>query len=87
MLRSDMRYGIVVIDTRLRDDGGDGIVHFCGYPQLPEPCHFDELKDEICNNSDFGLSHSSQFLIYELASPETVEFFKNLLSSADIFNS
>ena len=74
----DINYGIVVIDTRIRDVGGEGIVHFCGYVSCPEACHYDELRHEISTHPQFGLCDSSQFLVYEPASPEILQFFKNL---------
>ncbi len=51
------------------------ILHFCGYEKEPTQVEIDDLKRELAENPEFGLSNRTDYIIHR-AAPEIVEHFK-----------
>lgn len=68
----NIKYGIMVVDSREDDDGLNAIVHFCGYENSPTQHGFDSLKEELSTDESFGLVNEMQYLVLAEAPSEII---------------
>lgn len=51
----DIKYGLIVLDTRNKDDEYFDILHFCGYITEPSLDDANNLREELRDDPEFGL--------------------------------
>ena len=78
-----MKFGIMVLDPELDDHGNPTVLHFCGYESPPTPECFTDLKRELKENPEFGLTNRND-LIFAEAPQELVQYFNDQIENDQI---
>lgn len=74
----EINYGIAVLNNKPDKDGKHSIVHFCGFEEPPTKQCFENLKKELAEDEEFGLTKRKD-LLFVKATPEMVEYFKSTI--------
>lgn len=74
----DIKYGLIALDP-LQEGEFKSILHFCGYWDQPGENEFRELKRELMEDEDFGLTDiAERLVIVECPSDLVAEFIKDV---------
>ena len=74
----EINYGIAVLNRKQNEDGTHSVVHFCGFEEPPTPECFENLKKELAEDKEFGLTKERELFFVE-ATPEMVKYFKSVV--------
>ncbi len=80
----NLTHGILVLNPKLEKDGKIPVVHFLGLWKEPNENDFENLKDELRNDSQYELNDVVDDLEFILADEETIEFYNELVKNDEV---
>lgn len=72
----EINYGIIAVEKEPLKEGIMSIVHFAGYKDKPGKEHFDQLKEELSVEEEFGLTDRMDEVEFYLCPDDVLEEFK-----------
>lgn len=83
MKKSDVKYGLMVIDGRQEDDEAVDVIHFVGYAEKPNKVDADNLREELRTDSEFGLTEIADHLVILPATKKVLDYYLKILNDGE----
>lgn len=80
------KYGIMVIDPQKVSEDGYEVIHFVGYWEEPKDADIINLREELRNNPEFGLTDIIDRLEMYPATPDCLKFYNDMGEADGMFD-